>query len=201
MERRPEFTIIAGPNGASKSRLGAFYSNVKAFDGDLLAMSLRRLHPEWIDRWIDGTVVSTLMSEAQAAIDQHRSFAFESNFASQLPIYMMQKFKDAGYKICLVYFGLASKEESLARVMQRHNMGGHNVSQEVIAHNFDEGIKQVRSQLAAFENIMFIDGTSDFGDIIAMHISRSGKHIITDHPAAWFHHFFKDAFDALVSSE
>ena len=41
MKRRPEFTIIAGPNGASKSRLGIFYSTVKDFDWDLLAMSLR----------------------------------------------------------------------------------------------------------------------------------------------------------------
>ena len=54
MKRRPEFTIIAGPNGASKSRLGIFYSTVKAFDGDLLATSLRNKHPDWIDRWIDG---------------------------------------------------------------------------------------------------------------------------------------------------
>ena len=46
MKRRPEFTIIAGPNGASKSRLGIFYSTVKAFDGDLLAMSFRNEHPE-----------------------------------------------------------------------------------------------------------------------------------------------------------
>ncbi len=62
MKRRPEFTIIAGPNGASKSRLGIFYSTVKAFDGDLLSMSLRNEHPDWIERWINGTVISSLMA-------------------------------------------------------------------------------------------------------------------------------------------
>ena len=54
MKSRPEFTIIAGPNGARQSRPGIFYSTVKAFDGELLAMSLRYEHPEWIERWIDG---------------------------------------------------------------------------------------------------------------------------------------------------
>ena len=72
MKRKPEFTIIAGPNGASKSRLGIFYSIVKAFDGDLLAMSLRNKHPDWIDRWIDGTVISSLMKEKEEAISQNK---------------------------------------------------------------------------------------------------------------------------------
>ena len=44
-------------------------------------------------------------------------------------------------------------------------MGGHNVNQDVIEYNFTEGIKRVRASLPLFENILFIDGTSDFGDI------------------------------------
>ena len=197
MERRPEFTIIAGPNGASKSRLGIFYSNVKAFDGDKLAMQLRQEHPDWVDRWIDGTVISTLMKEKETAIIQKANYAFETNFSSELPLNLIRDFKEAGYKISLVYFGLISKEDSLSRVMQRHTMGGHNVSQEVIEYNFNEGIKRVRASLHLFDNLLFIDGSSDFGDIKAIHISKSGKHQITDHPALWFDLYFKDVFDNL----
>ena len=195
MERRPEFTIIAGPNGASKSRLGIFYSNVKAFDGDKLAMQLRQEHPDWVDRWIDGTVISTLMKEKEEAIWQMKNYAFETNFSSELPLNLIRDFKDAGYKISLIYFGLISKEDSLSRVMQRHTMGGHDVSQDVIEYNFNEGIKRVRASLHLFENILFIDGTSDFGDIKAIHITKSGKHQITDHPAQWFDLYFKDVFE------
>lgn len=197
MERRPEFTIIAGPNGASKSRLGIFYSNVKAFDGDKLAMQLRQEHPDWVDRWIDGTVISTLMKEKETAIIQKANYAFETNFSSELPLNLIREFKDAGYKISLIYFGLISKEESLSRVMQRQTMGGHDVSQDVIEYNFNEGIKRVRASLHLFENLLFIDGTSDFGDIKAIHISKSGKHQITDHPALWFDLYFKDVFEKL----
>lgn len=197
MERRPEFTIIAGPNGASKSRLGIFYSNVKAFDGDELAMQLRQEHSDWVDRWIDGTVISTLMKEKEEAILQMKNYAFETNFSSELPLNLIRDFKDAGYKISLIYFGLISKEESLSRVMQRHTMGGHDVSLDVIEYNFNEGIKRVRASLHLFENILFIDGTSDFGDIKAIHITRSGKHQITDHPAPWFDLYFKECFEKL----
>ena len=80
MERRPEFTIIAGPNGASKSRLGIFYSNVQAFDGDRLAMTLKKEHPDWVSRWIDGTVISTLMKETDNAIENKLNYAFETLF-------------------------------------------------------------------------------------------------------------------------
>lgn len=197
MERRPEFTIIAGPNGASKSRLGIFYSNVKAFDGDKLAMLLRQEHPDWIDRWIDGTVISTLMKEKEEAILQMKNYAFETNFSSELPLNLIREFKDAGYKISLIYFGLISKEDSLFRVIQRQTMGGHDVSQDVIEYNFNEGIKRVRASLHLFENLLFIDGTSDFGDIKAIHITKSGKHQITDHPAQWFDLYFKDVFEEL----
>lgn len=197
MERRPEFTIIAGPNGASKSRLGIFYSNVKAFDGDKLAMQLRQEHPDWVDRWIDGTVISTLMKEKEEAILQMKNYAFETNFSSELPLNLIREFKDAGYKISLIYFGLISKEESLSRVIQRQTMGGHDVSQDVIEYNFNEGIKRVRASLSLFENLLFIDGTSDFGDIKAIHITKSGKHQITDHPAQWFDLYFKDVFEEL----
>mgnify|MGYP002672882184 CR=1 FL=1 len=170
MTRRLEFTIITGPNGAGKSKLGPFYSSVKAFDGDQLAMKLRKEHPDWKDSWIEGTVISTLMKDI----------------------------KNANYKICLIYFGLSHIIDSSTRVDQRHILGGHNVNQDVIEYNFTEGIKRVRASLPLFENILFIDGTSDFGDIVAIHIEKSGKHQITDHPAEWFDKYFKEAFDALV---
>ncbi|RHN96128.1 hypothetical protein DW657_07465 [Prevotella sp. AM23-5] len=90
-----------------------------------------------------------------------------------MPVNLVQDFKDAGYKISLIFFGLSSKEDSLSRVIQRYTMGGHNVNQDVIEYNFTEGIKRVRASLPLFENILFIDGTSDFGDIVAIHIEKS----------------------------
>lgn len=50
MEIRPEFTVIAGANGAGKSRLSSYYLHCKSFDGDLLALNLRKEHPDWIER-------------------------------------------------------------------------------------------------------------------------------------------------------
>ncbi len=36
-----------------KSRLCSYYIHCKSFDGDLLALNLRKEHPEWEERWIN----------------------------------------------------------------------------------------------------------------------------------------------------
>ena len=68
MKARPEFTVIAGPNGAGESRLCHYYIHCKSFDGDLLALNLRKEHPDWEERWIGGTVASTLQKQKDEAI-------------------------------------------------------------------------------------------------------------------------------------
>lgn len=197
MSVRPEFTIVAGPNGAGKSRLGPFYSKVKAFDGDKLALRLQEEHPEWRKSWIEGSVITELVRRKDTTIKKHVDFAFETNFTSQLPLNLMKEFKDSGYKLCFIYFGLSSVDDAVARVNQRYTTGGHNIPNEIIRQNYIEGIKQTQEHLDDFENVLFVDGSTDFGDIIAIHIGKSGRHIITDHPCLWFDTFFKEAFEKL----
>ena len=171
MKARPEFTVIAGPNGAGKSRLCPYYIHCKSFDGDLLALNLRKEHPEWEERWIGGTVASTLQKQKDEAIASQKDFAFETNFSNDLILNMIQEFKDAGYKINLFYFGLPSVDESTSRVIQRKMFGGHDVADEVIEYNFHEGIKRMQQNLHLFDNITFVDSNSNFGEI-SQSISR-----------------------------
>ena len=197
MKPRPEFTVIAGPNGAGKSRLCPYYIHCKSFDGDLLALNLRKEHPEWEERWIGGTVASTLQKQKDEAIANQKDFAFETNFSNDLILNMINEFKNAGYKITLFYFGLPSLDDSTYRVMQRKLMGGHDVTDEVIEYNFHEGIKRMQQNLHLFDNITFVDGNSNFGEIVALYIKKSAKHEITNHSYSWFNEFFEEAFNNL----
>lgn len=63
MSIRPEFAVIAGPNGAGKSKLSSYYIHCDSFDGDLLALNLRKEHPEWQEHWISGTVAGELQRQ------------------------------------------------------------------------------------------------------------------------------------------
>ena len=197
MKPRPEFTVIAGPNGAGKSRLCPYYIHCKSFDGDLLALNLRKEHPEWEERWIDGTVASTLQKQKDEAIASQKDFVFETNFSNDLILNMIDEFKNAGYKITLFYFGLPSLDDSTYRVMQRKLMGGHDVANKIIEYNFYEGIKRMQQNLHLFDNITFVDSNSNFGKIIALYIKKSAKHEITNHSCSWFNEFFEEAFNKL----
>lgn len=197
MKPRPEFTVIAGPNGAGKSRLCPYYIHCKSFDGDLLALNLRKEHPEWEERWIGGTVASTLQKQKDEAIASLKDFAFETNFSNDLILNMIHDFKEAGYKITLFYFGLPTLDDSTYRVMQRKMFGGHDVANEIIEYNFYEGIKRMQQNLHLFDNITFVDGNSNFGKIIALYIKKSAKHEITNHSCSWFNEFFEEAFNKL----
>jgi predicted ABC-type ATPase len=160
-------------------------------------MTLRKEHPEWEERWIGGTVASTLQKQKDEAIAMLKDFAFETNFSNDLIIDMINEFREAGYKISLFYFGLPTLDDSTYRVMQRKLFGGHDVADHIIEYNFNEGIKRMQQNLHLFDNITFIDGTSNFGEIIAVYIKKSAKHEIADHSYGWFNEFFREPFEKL----
>lgn len=199
MKARPEFTVIAGPNGAGKSRLCSYYIHCDSFDGDLLALNLRKEHPEWEERWIGGTVAGELQKQKDNAITLLKDFAFETNFSNDLIMNMINEFKEAGYKITLFYFGLGSLAESTSRVMQRKLFGGHDVADEIIEYNFHEGIKRMQQNLHLFDNITFVDGNTNFGEVVAIYIKKSAKHEVTKRSYSWFNQFFAEAFEKLRS--
>ena len=201
MERRPELTIIAGPNGAGKSRLCPFYVSTNSFDGDKLMLNLRREHPDWPERWVSGTVASKLEKRKNEALELKKDFAFETNFSSDMVLRMIDDFKAVGFKITLVYFGLHSEEESVSRVIHRVQTGGHDVADDVIRFNFHECLKNTQQHLNLFDNITFIDGNSEYGQIIALHISKGHIHKVVDNPPHWFCEQFEDCFKALRENE
>lgn len=197
MERRPEFTIIAVPNGAGKSRLCPFYVSTASFDGDKQMLNLRHEHPDWPDRWISGTIASELEKQKNEALEHKKDFAFETNFSSDMVFRMIDAFRAEGFKISLVYFGLYSEDESVSRVIHRVQTGGHDVADDVIRFNFHEGMKNAQQHLNLFDNITFIDGNSEYGQIIAIHISKSQTHKVVDNPPLWFREQFEKYFNTL----
>ena len=197
MERRPELTIIAVPNGAGKSRLCPFYVKAKSFDGDKLMLDLRRDHPDWPDHWVSGTVASQLEKLKTEALELHKDFAFETNFSSNMVLRMIEDFRTAGFKISLCYFGLNNEDESVSRVIHRVQTGGHDVADDIIRFNFHEGLKNVQQHLRLFDNITFIDGNSSYGYIVALYIGKSQTHKVIDNPPLWFKEQFEMLFKEL----
>ena len=86
---------------AGKSTLCPYYLKTQCFDGDLMALNLRKEHPDWPDRWISGTVAGNLEKQKDYAIENYQNFAFETNFSNNLIINLVNDFKNANFKISL----------------------------------------------------------------------------------------------------
>jgi len=63
------------------------------------------------------------------------------------------------------------KTKALAGVKLRSQTGGHDVTDDVIRFNFNEGLAKVKQNLHLFENLNFIDGIPEYGRTIALHIA------------------------------
>ena len=121
----------------------------------------------------------------------------EANFSSDMVLHMIENFRAAGFKISLCYFGLLNEDESVSRVIHRVQTGGHDVVNDVIRFNFHVGLKNTQQHLRLFDNLTFIDGNSDYGHIIALHISKSLTHKVIDNPPLWFKEQFEKQFEEL----
>ena len=145
MNKIPEFFILAGPNGAGKSTNGhsLVSPSLPIFNGDLVFAELIKRYPDTEPARLQGGVAHALEEARDKAIALKADFAFESNYSSDMASEISQRFKEAGYKTTLVYFGLDSVKSSALRVTERNELGGHNVTPDVIKYNFDEGIKRV----------------------------------------------------------
>lgn len=120
------------------------------------------------------------------AIANNYDFAFETNFTNDLIINMINEFKEAGYKISLFYFGINYLQDSVMRVQERTNLGGHNVADDVVKYNFSECPKRVAQNLHLFDYMIFIDGIIPYGKIIANIRQRDNYKEIADIVPRWF---------------
>lgn len=154
----PILFIVAGPNGSGKSLFSATLTQIKnkVFDGDKHLADLKKSFPEigsdiLLDRVMDGIFPD------EKAINNGESFAFETNFVADDPLFSMRQFKMAGYETHLIFMGMDSVEECIQRVSLRVKAGGHKVPEESIIYNYKTGYKNLYKYYREFDSITLIN--------------------------------------------
>ena len=140
MTRLPDVVVLAGPNGAGKStaapRLLRGTLAVEEFvNADTLAQGLSAFRPEGV-----AIEAGRLTLERLDALErQRRSFAFESTLSSHGLVRRLQRLRDGGYRVHVVYLWLPTVELALARVADRVRGGGHDVPAADVRRRFERG--------------------------------------------------------------
>ncbi|MFM2398797.1 MAG: hypothetical protein RL341_954 [Pseudomonadota bacterium] len=144
-KRKPRVVVIAGPNGAGKSThadalLDAF--NVPIFvNADYIARGLSGRNTEAVAFEAGRIMLRRLRQLAEERLD----FAFESTLSSKSFAPFLEKLKETGYEVVVLYFSVASVQLALRRVKQRVKLGGHDVPPDVIKRRFTRSAKNLFS--------------------------------------------------------
>jgi len=156
----PTLYVIAGPNGAGKSTFSdaLLPDAVHSFDGDLELKNLKTKFPDTDEAQLFSHVTDVLFPAAkEKAMRENKDFAYETNFATEEVMDTVQSFQDKGYQTELIYIGLPSTLEAIARVKQRVKHGGHFVSAENIRYNYKAGLENAGKYLDRFDRAMILE--------------------------------------------
>jgi predicted ABC-type ATPase len=170
----PTLYLITGSNGAGKSTVGPDYlpndikDNYRVFDGDKLYMSKSRelfptitKSPKEAKKLAGEFVIETLERLVEEALANRDNFVYEGHFPSYATWNFPKRFKDNGYKIKMLFLGLANVDISEMRVGIRTKKGGHNVPRWDIENNFYGNLEMLNDHYQLLDHLQIVD-TSEF---------------------------------------
>jgi predicted ABC-type ATPase len=171
-EERRDIFILGGPNGAGKTTAAKILLPRKlAFNAFLNADEIaRRIAPA--NPELAALRAGRLMVEAMREfVRAGTSFAFETTCAAKSYLKLLQRCKDSGWRISLLYLWVPSPEYSIARVARRVSLGGHSIPEDVIRRRYQTGLWNMRHLYLPMANDVTI---YDNRDNALQLIARSG---------------------------
>jgi predicted ABC-type ATPase len=125
------FTIVAGVNGAGKSTFIEWYTSDENRLGHIIdADKLAREH---------GSLIAgerKALEQINFCIENGISFCQETTLSGNQIIRTIKKAKAHGFRIEMIYLGLDTVKEHIARVAKRVSEGGHDIPEDVIRRRF-----------------------------------------------------------------
>ncbi len=212
----PDLYIITGANGAGKSTVGYSYlpmlvqGNCEVFDGDKLTLKKKRelykhvtpsykeanrLALEWLFEHFENLV--------QAALKQKDDFVYEGHLPDDGNWVTPKRFKRAGYKIHLIFFGLKDTDLSEVRVMDRAKLGGHHVPPYEIERNFYGNLYQLNKRFKKIDELQIVD-TSESISPKVLALFKNGVVVSAVHHGKlpeWFETYLPNLFKEIIKQE
>ena len=159
LDNRPVFTIVMGCNGAGKSawkrdnydRLPAQY-----FDQDSVAGGIG----DWNSEEARERTRRIVDAEVARAIENRKDFGIESTYSGTPGRAMVQRAKEAGYRIEGVYIGTESPEINAERIRYRVSVNtGHWVDVDRLPQRYGFSLSNLRKTAEQFDTLEIVDNS------------------------------------------
>ena len=158
---KPTLILFAGPNGAGKSTLQRRVMDQNPMpwvDPDGLAM--RHFGSDAAAHALEAFQMAE--EERARLLELGDDFGFETVFSDPFgyKIRYLQNAQQAGYRVSVLYIGLASADLAILRVVQRVAAGGHSVPQDKIVSRFHRSLANLATVLPWVDEVMLYDNSS-----------------------------------------
>lgn len=152
------YTLIGGVNGAGKSSLTGSLSSERndlgiVVDPDKLTAQCGN------DEYEGGKLA---VERIETALKDGVNFTQETTLSGGYPKRLCRRAKEAGYYIRLYYVGLDTAEESIQRIQNRVERGGHNIPAKDVEARFSHRFEDVLKVLPYCDEAKFFDNNNGF---------------------------------------
>jgi len=161
MTARPQFWIVAGPNGVGKTTYA--FRHIKAVSGSTRFVNLdeiaRGLSP--LDPSVEQQRAARVALElARSLIAERRSFSIETTLSGKTHLRTIEAAHEAGFVVNLLYFLVASPEISLSRIARRVSEGGHDVAEIDVRRRFARSIANLPAYIGSVDQWRVFDNAT-----------------------------------------
>ena len=172
------YTIIGGVNGVGKSSLSGVLS---AESSDLgIIVDTDKITAEIGGDKIKGGMIA--IKRIDDCLNKGVNFTQETTLSGVKTLKTIQKARELNYFIRLYYVGVSSSGESISRIKNRVQKGGHNISPEDVERRYNKRFEDLAKVLPYCNEVRFFDNENGFTDIAEY---RNGSLIVKGNSTKW----------------
>ncbi len=155
------YTIIGGVNGVGKSSLTGVLKDSRSDLG--IIVDVDRITAELGGNLLAGGKAA--LRKISSCLERGISFTQETTLAGHKTERTAKQAREAGYAVRLYYVGLDSAEESLARIRNRVEHGGHDIDRADVLRRFNDRWAAVAAVLPYCDEAVFFDNSNGFAKV------------------------------------
>lgn len=165
----PHVYMIAGPNGAGKTSAAMTllpnYLKLDEFvNADKIARGLSPIKPENAAFEAGKLTINRI----NHLIENKKDFAFETTASGHIHRRTLEKCKEHGYKVNIIFIYLLAPELAIKRVHNRVTQGGHNVPNNDIIRRYNNGLdKFIKYYLPLADYLEIYDNSYSSLELVA----------------------------------
>ncbi len=184
VDQLPTLTVIGGPNGAGKSTLTKALRarlGVPVVDPDAIA---RRIRPDAVEHAAVEAAREALRLRS-AYLDASQSYAFETTLSGNAELRIMERARELGFTVHLVYVGVQNVEILADRIAQRVANGGHFVPEDDVRRRFERSMANLPRAIARAQDVQIYDNTNPHETRLVLEIHDTRLTMRTLDVPAW----------------